>query len=104
MIHNKWMFLIINWKPNICLELAVNGFKRAEATQGKFVTGLQPLDQEENICFGKNVAGTGTYFTQFYLASFVVFNQYLSPTLIRPIYLYYWTTGKYSLLIILIKH
>ena len=73
----------------------MNGFPKASDPKGSPVSGRQPSTVVLNFCIGKNIAGTGAYFTKFYLASLVVFKQYLSPNLIYLIYSYYWVSGKF---------
>ena len=56
--------------------------------------GLEPSPRNPNFCLGRNVGGTGFYYTKFYLTSLVVFKEFLSDSLIYPVYLYYRINGK----------
>ena len=95
LIYDQWFYIIVNWKSTSGLVIAFNGFPKSSDRKGSPVSGLQPSTKNPNFCLGRNVGGTGFYYTKFYLASLVVFKEYLSDSLIYPVYSYYRINGKF---------
>ena len=95
LMYDEWLYIIVNWKSTSGLVIAFNGFPKSSDRKGSPASGLQPSTKSPNFCLGGNVGGTGFYYTKFYLASLVVFKEYLSDSLIYPVYSYYRINGKF---------
>ena len=78
------------------LSLYINGKQQAQDKGGVGVQNMKDWTQQENFFLGRNVGGTGQVFTNFYIASFVVFNSYLEAPAVYSVSQYYSNDGEIS--------
>ena len=76
----------------------INGKEQARDKGGVGVQNMKDWTQKENFFVGRNVGGNGEFFANFYIASFVVFNNFLKAQGVYSVYKYYNNDGKIFLL------
>ena len=84
------------------LKMYINGKEQSRDKGGVGVQNMKDWKEKENFFVGRNVGGNGEVFTNFYIASFVVFNTFLKAQGVYSVYKYYNNDGKiFSLLLLL---
>ena len=96
-VPGAWCYASVTWKSDIGLRLYLDGAEVASDTQGKDVE-LQLNANKPNLCFGRDVQGAGHY-AKFSMGSFSTFNTFLSPSIMRNVYTFYFRNGKWLLLV-----
>nr|XP_058946642.1 uncharacterized protein LOC131774603 [Pocillopora verrucosa] len=88
-ITDQWFYLITTWRMKSGLRMYINGKKEARDKGGVGVQNMKDWKQHDNFCVGRNVGGNGVSFTNFYIASFVVFKNHLKAQTAYSVYKYY---------------
>ena len=81
------------------LRMYINGKKEARDKGGVGVQNMKDWKQHDNFCVGRNVGGNGVSFTNFYIASFVVFKNHLKAQTAYSVYKYYNNDGEINVLL-----
>ena len=76
------------------LSMYINGKQLAQDKGGVGVQNMKDWEQQDNFFLGRNVGGSGPFFANFYIASFVVFNGYLEAPAVYSVAKYYSQDGK----------
>lgn len=82
----------MTWKNDIGLKLYLDGTEVASDAQGKDID-LQFNSNKPNLCFGRDVQAAG-HFAKFSIGSFSTFRTFLSPSIMRNVYTFYFRSGK----------
>lgn len=98
-ITDKWIYLVATWRLKNGLTIYINGKGMAQDKGGVGVQNMKDWQQHDNFFIGRNVGGTGAFFANFYIASFVVFNSYLEAPGVFSVSKYYSKDGKIRILL-----
>ena len=90
----EWFYFGIAWRMKTGLVIYVNGKQAAADKGGVGVQNMKDWTGQENFLIGRNVGESGQVFANFYLASMVVFNQYLEAPAMYSAYKYYNNDGE----------
>ena len=91
---DQWFYLVATWRMETGLTLYINGKQLAQDKGGVGVQNMKDLTQHENFFIGRNVGGTGQFFANMYIASLVVFNNFLEAPAVYSVSKYYSNDGK----------
>lgn len=93
-ITDQWFYLVSTWRMKTGLSMYINGKQMAQDKGGVGVQNMKDWTQQDNFFLGRNVGGSGPFFANFYIASFVVFNSYLEAPAVYSVAKYYSQDGK----------
>ena len=93
-ITDQWFYLVTTWRLKSGLSMYINGKLLAQDKGGVGVQNMKDWTQQENFFLGRNIGGTGQFFGNFYIASLVVFNNYLEAPAVYSVSKYYSKDGK----------
>lgn len=91
---DQWFYLVATWRMKTGLTLYVNGKQLAQDKGGVGVQNMKDWIQQDNFFIGRNVGGTGQFFANMYIASLVVFNNFLEAPAVYSVSKYYSNDGK----------
>lgn len=90
-----WSFIAVTWSQANGLQMYVDGAKAAFDVTGRSVSGRNVIQAEENIVVGREVSASGTRYCKFIMASLLMADSYLSPSMMRALYSFYWRQSTY---------
>ena len=91
---DRWFYVSATWKNGLGLKLYLDGKEVASDDQGKEIQ-LPFNTNKPNVCFGADVKGA-SQFAKFTLSLFSTFNTFLSPSMMRSVYTFFFRKGKHK--------
>lgn len=93
-LPDRWFYLSITWTKEKGLVLFKNGRQYESDKLGKVVSGLQINEDDTNFVIGRSFNEAVTSLAKFWMSSFTVFDSYISNSVMRSVFSFYWRAGK----------
>lgn len=97
-LPGTWSFIAVSWSQANGLSLYINGAKMAADKAGRVASSRTVNLSAENLAIGRDVTAAGTHYCKFMMASLLMIDSYLSSTMMRAVYSFYWRQGNYRTL------
>ena len=97
-VPDQWIYIIVTWKSDLGLFMYYNYQLKATDSSGTTITGTQVMEANPNFSIGRNVRGPSFYYAKFDISSFTTFNKFIPEADISNVYLFFWSSCKFTLL------
>ena len=90
----KWFYAIFTWKPGSGLAMYIDGQSCSTDKGGLGHPDYKLPTEKENLVIGRNIGGSGAYYSHFDIGQLLVFKQHLQPKGVFFVYKYYVKNRK----------